>query len=140
MKPADKDAVRQAGDGSITLNADKAILQGAIKLETQADRRTIGNWKNPMDWVSWKVHIDQPGTFEITGDIALVANSSAILFLGGYPVPTIAQATGGLDKFQQVPLGSVKLNQPGPVVVEIRPIANGWSPMNIASITLKKVK
>jgi hypothetical protein len=61
------------------------------------------------------------------------------MFLGGQPVRTNVRATGGHDKFQKVPLGKVKLYQPGPVAVEIR-TATGWSPLNIASIALKKVK
>jgi len=141
-KPVDKGAVRQARDGSITLNADQAMLHGKLKLETKANRRNIGYWirPNPEDYVSWKVLLDQPGTFEITGEVALIADTSVIMFLGGHPVPTRVRATGGYDKFQKVPLGKVTLYQPGPVAVEIRAVASGWSPLNIVSITLKKVK
>jgi serine/threonine-protein kinase len=141
-KPVDKGAVRQARDGSITLNADQAILHGKLKLETKANRRNIGYWvrPNPEDYVSWKVYLDQPGTFEITGEVGLIADTSVIMFLGGHPVPTRIRATGGYDKFQKVPLGKVTLYQPGPVAVEIRAVASGWSPLNIASITLKKIK
>jgi len=139
-KPVDKGAVRQARDGSITLNADQAMLHGKLKLETKANRRNIGYWINPKDWVSWKVHLDQPGAFEITGEVASIADTNFIMFLGGQPVRTNVRATGGHDKFQKVPLGKVKLYQPGPVAVEIRAVASGWSPLNIASITLKKVK
>jgi hypothetical protein len=135
----DKGAVRQARDGSITLNADQAILHGTLRLETKANRRNIGYWINPKDWVSWKVHLDQPGAFEITGEVASLADTNFIMFLGGQPVRTNVRATGGHDKFQKVPLGKVKLYQPGPVAVEIR-TATGWSPLNIASITLKKIK
>jgi hypothetical protein len=61
VPPADKPAVQQAGDGSITLNADQAILHGALKAETKGGRRNVGYWLNPKDWVSWEILLDKPG-------------------------------------------------------------------------------
>ena len=149
VPPVDKSAVRQANDGSITLNADHAILHGALKLEAKAGRTNVGYWLNPKDWVSWEILLDIPGTFEITGDVALTANTTVTMSVGGKPVlqggktPIVLKKTGSYDEFQTQPFGKVKIDQPGAAVVEIRAVAKNaksWVPLNIASIKLTKAK
>ena len=50
-----------------------------------------------------------------------------------------AAATGDYGKFKVVKLGVLKIAAPGKVTIAVRPVKDGWHPVNLKAIRLKPV-
>jgi alpha-L-fucosidase len=131
----------QAADGSLRLPAADAICHGAkVKYEGGHQRDNIGFWVDPKEWVEWQFTIARPGRFEVTAEIAATASGSYTVAAAGQKLTAKAPRTGDFKKFQTVALGTLTVSKPGKVSLAVRPVANGWRPMNLKSITLRPAK
>jgi alpha-L-fucosidase len=73
-------AIEQAADGTLTLNAmDAEITGSSAKLEGGRDMN-IGYWTNVKDFATWPVKIDKPGTFDVALVYACDASSGGAEF------------------------------------------------------------
>jgi alpha-L-fucosidase len=131
----------QAADGSIVLPAAEAICHGSqIKYEAGHHRDNIGCWFDPQEWVQWKFRVNQPGRFAVTAEIAAPTSASFTIAAGGKKLDAKAPVTGDYAKFKTVSLGALEIARAGAVSLSLRPVATGWHPLNLKSITLRPAK
>ena len=129
----------QNADGVISLKAIDADTHGAVAYESGEGRDNLGYWTNSADWAEWPVKITRPGKFHVTAEIAAQGSGSFTVAAGGQSVSGTAPNTGDYAKFQTLDLGTLAIASPGLVTISVKPIADGWQPMNLKSLTLTPV-
>ncbi|MCS6862011.1 MAG: hypothetical protein NZT92_17020, partial [Abditibacteriales bacterium] len=130
----------QSADGSLTLPAIEALLHGEmIQYESGHNRNNIGFWTNPNDWVEWEFNVTKPGKFNVTAEIAALGSGSFHVIVGNQRLKGTAPTTGDYGKFQTVSLGVIELPAPGKTSLSVKPIRDGWQPMNLRAIRLTPV-
>jgi alpha-L-fucosidase len=125
--------------GNLTLGADDADLHGSqIKTENQGGKPNIGFWDKGDEWVSWKVQFTQPGKFKVSASCACTSGGAEfVVEVAGQQLTGQPEETEGWDKFKEVNLGEVEVDQPGDQVVNIRPKnASAWKAMNLRFVKL----
>jgi hypothetical protein len=125
------------GDHSQRLHAAKAITHGEqIRYEVGPDRDNLGFWTNASDWAQWELDITRPGRFKVTAEIAALASGRFQVIFGDQKLDGSAPNTGDYARFQKVELGTVELASSGKTSVAVRPVPEGWQPMNLKSLDL----
>jgi len=131
-------------DGSYTLAAADANLQGALQVETKSDTTpNIGYWLNPKDTVSWTLEAPKAGAYTVTLDYACPDDSAGTTFtvgLDGVPggVDGVVGPTGDWGTFKEETLTGT-LNIPaGKQTLRLTPkdMPHG-AVMNLRRIVLK---
>ena len=132
--------LRQASDGSITLPAIEARLNGSeIKYEAGPHRDNIGYWMNPADWAEWDLKIERPGKFEIIGEVAGLDGASLEVSAGKSSVKGTVASTGDWGKFETTKFGTLEIPAAGKVTVAVRPVKENWHPLNLKVLRLVPV-
>jgi alpha-L-fucosidase len=125
-------------DGSVVLPASEARLHGdEIKYETGDQRNNLGFWTNPSDWADWTVEVTRPGKFDVTAEVASLDKASLEVSVGGSRTRGAVPVTGDYGKFKVTKLGVLEIAAPGKVTLAVRPITDGWHPVNLKAIRLK---
>ncbi|MCL5279472.1 MAG: hypothetical protein M1376_06160, partial [Planctomycetes bacterium] len=119
------------------LSAAKAIIHGEqIRYEVGPDRDNLGFWTKASDWAEWELEVKRPGRFRVTAEIAALAPGRFQVALGDQKFDGTAPNTGDYGRFQKVEVGSVELTSSGKTSVAVRPIPEGWQPMNLKALDL----
>jgi hypothetical protein len=119
------------------LAAAQAIIHGEqMKYEAGPDRDNLGYWANPSDWVEWELHVARPGRFKVAAEIAALASSRFQVLLGDRELEGNAPSTGDYGRFQKVDIGTVEVSAAGKTRLAVRPVPEGWQPMNLRSVEL----
>jgi hypothetical protein len=125
------------GDHSQRLHAAKAITHGEqIRYEIGPDRDNLGFWTNASDWAQWELDIARPGRFKVTAEIAALASGRFQVIFGDQKLDANAPNTGDYARFQKVELGTVEFTSSGKTSVAVRPVPEGWQPMNLKLLDL----
>jgi alpha-L-fucosidase len=129
--------LNQADDGSIHLAAVDATLGGGLQYEAGGGKDCIGYWADPKDSPSWTFTVKRPGEFRVTAEVATRGTASFTISVGDQTVAGSAPDTGDYTQFQSIKLDRVlDIRTPGAVTLVVRPVAAGWNPINLKSITL----
>jgi len=132
--------IAQASDGSAVLPASEARLHGTeIQYETGDQHDNLGYWTNPADWADWAFQVTQAGKFEVTAEVASLEAASVRVSVGNSICTGAVPATGDYGKFTVVKLGVLEIASTGKVTLAVRPIKDGWHPLNLKAIRLKPV-
>ena len=130
-------------DGSLLLKASTATLRssGKKKLNYSAKSDRIGSWQSTADWVEWVVDFAKAGNYLVTAELGLDAPSSLSLSLGEeqtieYKIPS----TGGYKKYKTCELGTVTVEHSGKSKLMLKPVEQGWHPINVRSVSLVPVE
>lgn len=130
----------QDHDGSVLLPAEEARLHGSeIKYEAGEQRDCLGFWTNPADWADWSFQVTRPGKFDVTAEVAALDKGSLEVSVGDSKTQGGAAATGDYGKFKVAKLGTLEIAAPGKVTLAVRPVTDGWHPLNLKAIRLKPV-
>jgi alpha-L-fucosidase len=133
--------ISQESDGAVRLMASEADLHGGLQYEVGGGKDNIGFWTNPEDTASWTFKIDRPGKFKLTADIAAEASGKFEVLMGEQKFAGTAPATGDYTKFKRTNLdGELDVASPGTVTLTVKPVVDGWQPMNLRSLTLEPAK
>lgn len=125
----------QKSNGSIDLPASEATLHGStLQYESGGGRDNIGFWTNPQDWVDWEFTISHPGKFEVSASVAALGSGSFEISVAGQKLRGVAPVTGDYTKFTTLKLGTIILPAAGKTTVTVKPIGDGWQPLNLKSI------
>jgi alpha-L-fucosidase len=131
----------QAADGSLRLPAAEATCHGEkVKYEGGYHRDHLGFWVDPKDWVEWQFTISRPGKFDVSAEIASPGTGAFTVSTAGQKLSAKAPRTGDFKKFTTVTLGTLTISKPGKLALAVRPVADGWRPMNLRSVTLRPAK
>jgi hypothetical protein len=76
----------------------------------------------------------------VTAEIAAPTSASFTIATGGKKLDAKAPVTGDYAKFKTVSLGALEIARAGAVSLSLRPVAAGWHPLNLKSITLRLAK
>ena len=127
----------QRRNGSIHLPASEAHLHGrTFQYESGGALDNIGYWTTPEDWADWEFRLSRPGKFKVSAVIAAQASGSFEVSVAGNSLRCVAPNTGSYLSFKSLELGMVELRSPGKAILSVRPIKDGWQPMNLRSIQL----
>jgi arylsulfatase A len=131
----------QAADGSITLPARTAEVQGVmLRYEPLPHKNTLGYWTRTDDWARWEFEVLTPGTFRVEALIGCGPGSggSQVEFRFGPQVLThTVVETGGFQQFVPCDLGIVTIDQPGRHTLEVRPRSKpGGAVMDLRQVKL----
>ena len=128
----------QAADGTLTLTADSAEIRGSqAQVESIGGESNIGWWTNAGDSVAWSFKVDKPGRFHVTAVVATPAQSSRFeIAVGDQKLAVEVSSTGGYQSFKTVELGKIELKR-GVCELSVRPLRDGWQPINLRSVVLK---
>lgn len=127
-------------DGSMILPAAEARLHGdGVRYESGQQRDNIGFWTNPADWVDWEVTITKPGKFDVSAELASLGKGSFEVVVGDQKAKGTAAATGDYAKFRVNRVGQIEIPSTGKVTIAVRPVQEGWQPINLKALRLKPV-
>jgi alpha-L-fucosidase len=134
---------KQNADGAVLLPAELADIHNRgygvhAKIETGYGKPNIGFWTDERAWVEWQFRIDKPETFEVFASVASVSPSVFDLTVAQKKISCAVAATGSYDKFEQVRLGTVEIDEAGEYSLKVNPRKKKWSPINLQSIVLSK--
>ncbi|QNN24652.1 hypothetical protein HED60_21040 [Planctomycetales bacterium ZRK34] len=131
---------KQKADGTMVLNPVQADIHNVFgsdaKVETIAHEPSIGFWTDKRVKVSYKFHIDKPGTFKVNTQIAGTGDSKFTISVGDQKLSVATEKTGDFRKFKPVTLGQVTLDKAGDYTLTITPDGKAWGPINMRTITL----
>ncbi len=132
--------IAQDFDGSIALPAVEARCHGdQVKYESGHERDNIGFWMNPDEWVDWEVKITKPGRFDVSAEIAAPDAASFEVTAAGQSVSGKARVTGDYGKFRVTKVGQLEIGTAGKISIAVKPVKDGWRPINLKSVRLKPV-
>ncbi len=134
--------VKPDAQGNFTLSPDDADLHGdQVNTETRDGQSNIGFWDNADEWISWKIQFPKAGTFAVAVPTATPNTESAyVVEFGGQELAGKAMGTGAWDKFQTAEVGRIEVNQPGTLVLKIRPKdAQTWKAINLRAVKLTRM-
>src|SRR5215471_185202 len=133
--------IAQDRNGSIVLQARDACLRGgAIKYEFGPQRDNIGYWFNSQDYADWDVQVTKPGQFEVSIETASPDSASLTIALGDQKVKAAVSPTGDFGKFKTATVGVLEIASKGEIKLTVKPVKQGWNPINLKSVTLKPVE
>jgi hypothetical protein len=131
----------QSADGSLTLPAAEAITHGEqLRYEGGPNRDCIGVWLNPGDWVEWQFKATRPGPFTVAVDVASTATGSFEIVVGEQKARVTFPNTGDYGKFKTVEAGTVEVTATGRASLSVKPVKEGWHPVNLRAIKLRPAK
>ena len=132
--------IAQNRNGSISLQARDACLRGeAIKYEYGAQRDNIGYWFNTQDYADWDIRVTKPGKFEVSVETASPDTASVTIAIGDQKLKTAVSPTGDFGNFKTTTVGVLEVPSQGKIRLTVKPVKQGWNPINLKSITLKPV-
>jgi alpha-L-fucosidase len=133
--------ITQESDGSVRLMASEADLHGGLQYESGHGKDNIGFWTNPADSVNWTFKVDRPGKFKVNTDIAAEAAGKFEVMVEGQHLRGTAPVTKDFAKFKRSTLaGELAIPDAGNITLTVKPVVDGWHPMNLRSVTLEPVK
>jgi alpha-L-fucosidase len=137
--PAEAPIVVRAGrDGSLTLEAEQATLNGRLQVQPGA-LTNIGYWDDAHDTAAWQVHFDAPGRYTVTAKASADYAPTACLVevAGGNTVRIDVPKTAGWDDYRTLPGGDLSVEKAGDYRITLRAAnAAAWHAMNLAWIRL----
>jgi len=127
-------------DGTIALPAVEANLRGeGVRYEAGNDRDNIGYWTNSDDFVEWQFRVKEAGKYKVTAAIASLASAKFEVAAGGSRAEGTSPKTNNYGEFQTVEVGTLELSA-GTVTLTVKPVKEGWQPMNLRSVVLTPAK
>jgi alpha-L-fucosidase len=127
----------QAADGSVLLSAVGAELHGGqLQYESGNGHDNLGYWTDPSDWAEWQFKVNTPGKFAVMAEVASLGSGSFELSVGDQKLKATAPQTGSYVRFERLMVGTIEISKTGMASLAIHPVADGWQPLNLKSITL----
>jgi alpha-L-fucosidase len=130
-------AVVPAKDGLITLLADEARLEGKqIRIEQTGEDPNIAYWTDPGDSVSWDLCADRDGKYAVSIETAAPAAGAVLKVQGVGNLAYAVPETANYGTYQTGRVGDITLTKGAKVTLTLRPVAEGWNPVNCRKVVL----
>jgi hypothetical protein len=131
MISADKDGVIRL------LPGDARFAGEEVKSEDHGGKANIGYWTNPKDMVEWNLKADRDGKYAILIEASTPSDGSVLQIQGVGKLAYSVPKTGDYLKYQSTQVGEVSLAKGQAVKLSLRPVADGWQPVNVRKVELK---
>lgn len=123
--------------GVIRLLPGDAVCEGEeVKSEEKGGQSNIGFWTNPKDTVSWNLRAENEGKYIVQIEAASPTEGSALMVQGVGKLACSVPKTGAYETYQTVKVGEVHLPKGEKVKLTLRPVVDGWHPVNIRKVEL----
>lgn len=133
-------SVSQSANGNLDLNPNDAVIHGdQVQVEGSAGNENFGFWLEPADWVEWSFRMVKPGRYKISAEIASLGSPEFMVDYGVKQLKITAPKTGDYQKFVNVDLGTIDITDPGKATIAIRPVAQGWVPINLRTLKIRPI-
>jgi len=128
-------------EGKITLPADFADIHnpgyGTHALLTgSGEEAKITNWVDPGVRVEWMFHTDETGAYKVRAMFKAEDSGTLIVQHGGQETEFQINPTG--DVFAEAELGTIEVTETGNQLLQLRPVQEGWSAMELGKVVLVK--
>jgi len=118
--------VRQAGDGSITLNAgDATTWSENMRYEPKPEKNCLGYWTEPDDFAEWEFEVTKPGRYKLVvfhGCGGGNHGSEVEVRHDGHALKFTTQDTGGFQNWKDVSVGEIEIKAAGKQRLVIDPV------------------
>ncbi|MBV9865332.1 MAG: hypothetical protein JO316_08285 [Abitibacteriaceae bacterium] len=136
-----KQTMAQSPDGSFTLPAAKAFINGDdLFYEKTEIKDDLGHWVNAHDWASWRLNFQQPGRFRVLMSYGVPTGTDGGTYavsIGDETLKGKVQPTGDWYKYQEFEVGTVSIPKAGKVEVSVKVVDKPKvALMNLHSIRL----
>ena len=131
--------LRQQADGTVFLGAEQASFGGGGRMGIDHNHRSIHGWKNQNAWVNWSFTLKQAGTYRIELDAATAGETACTITADGHQITVALPKTKSPYHFTKTLVGSVRLDQPGEIMLRIDPVAGQWKRVNLRAVRLLPV-
>lgn len=132
-----------APNGVFSLQAGSAELHGehfSLSKDGKGGASHVSGWMDPAGWLSWKVKILHPGSYEVLMQSSAAGGESQFsIRVGESELNGKFPATKDWDDAPQVSLGTLSIPKAGSATVELRPSATSWKALNFVSLTLRPI-
>ncbi len=128
-------------DGEIALPADFADIHNpgygthAI-LKGSGDEARITNWVDSRVRLEWMFRAEETGSYKVWAMTKTEGQGTLIVQHGGVDSECQLQPTG--EEFAPTKLGSIEITETGNQLLQIRPVREGWSPIEMGTVVLVK--
>jgi alpha-L-fucosidase len=129
--------ILQEADGTVKFDSVEANLHGGVQYEADRKKRSIGFWTDSDDYVDWEFRLAKPGKFVVVAEAA-TQDDGAILTIsaGNSQVRINVPKTGDYAKYQKTEVGTLEIPA-GTTKLTVKPVKDGWKPVNLRSVVLK---
>ena len=133
-------AVLVSPDGIIRLLPTEASLEGStIRTQHQNTTSNIGFWNDPKESVSWNLIAPNDGKYTIQIEASTLDDGAVLQILGIGKLACSVPKTGKYETYQTTRVGEVSLTKDTKSTLTLRPVADGWKPVNIRKVELVPV-
>lgn len=122
--PADFADIHNPGYGT------HAILAGS------GETARITNWVDPGVRVEWMFQSDEPGTYAVKALLKSEGSGTLIVQKGDQETEFHLNPTG--ETLAETDLGTIEITQTGHQLLQLKPLSEGWSPIELGSLVLVK--
>lgn len=124
-------------DGVIRLLAGDARLEGAdVKAEVNGDQSNIGYWSNPQDFVAWSLRTAKGGKYSVQVEAAAPAEGSVLMIQDVGKLAYSVPKTADYGTYHVTKVGEVILAKDQVITLTLRPVVDGWHPVNVRKVEL----
>lgn len=128
-------------DGVIVLPATLAAVVNAYgsnaRLIGAGAAAHIGEWNRANTTLNWEYAAPRPATLVLEAEVALAAPSTVRFTSGKTKGTARLQATGGLDSFRTVTLGTIIVENAGECTLDIQSTAPDWNEVRLRTVRLR---
>ena len=133
--------VEQAEDGSLILQVSEALINNPghrqAQYESGEGKNNIGHWTDAQSFVEWPIKVTGAGEFAVSLELATPAEGVKLqVEVGDSSLTLDVPQTGNYDSYVAVDAGVLQLAE-GAAQLAVCPVAQGWQPVNLRSVSLK---
>jgi alpha-L-fucosidase len=125
-------------EGTLKLPAAAAKTHGA-SLKHEARNDNLGYWTKADDWAEWSCEVTKPGKFTVSAHTASTSSASFDVIVGAQRLRVNFPRTGNYTTYQTTQAGTLELSA-GRTTLSIKPVKEGWRPVNLKWLKLTPQK
>jgi alpha-L-fucosidase len=128
-------------DGEIVLPADFADIHNpgygthAI-LTGSGEEARITNWVDSRVRLEWMFNAEETGSYKVWAMTKTEDPGTLIVQHGGVDSECLLQPTG--DEYAPTKLGTIEITETGHQLLQLKPLREGWSPIEMGTVVLVK--
>lgn len=128
-------------NGVIRMPADFADIHNPgygthARLEGKDDMARITNWSDHRARLEWMFNCEEPGLFQVEALISSAGTSKLMIKSGDQQINTDIRNSG--NEVIRVVLGELQISSKGNQTIELIPVQEGWTGLDLSGIELVK--
>jgi len=128
-------------EGKIELPADFADIHNPgygthAHLEGSGNQAKITHWVDPRVRLEWMFHTDETGIYRVMAKLNAEGSGTLLLQHGGRETEFAFSSTHG--RLTDADLGTIEVTETGNQLLQLRPLSEEWSPVELGTVFLVK--